>query len=260
MLFPQIRTQGVLQETASRRVWLSRSQNRLADGTRIQGELIRPMVRSWRLSYAGLTDGEAGALRQMIEESRTAPNGFVFIDPWSNMLGHSEDLASEEWQPSALCQVTRANPNELGIAEHSVQSLSSVAERVEQIVPLGGTGTFSLGCEVRSATQSSGRLTLQGGGLSFTKNFVVGAAWTQVWVLGEFDVMCEDLRVSIEVAPGEAALVRAVELDYQAAPSSYKPSYGAGGVYMGARVVEEEFVQVLRGQGWFDCQLEVRVD
>jgi len=260
MLFPQIRTQGVLQEAAARQVSVSRSGNRLHDGSRIQGAKVRPLVRCWRLRYAGLTAEEAEALRHLVVESRSAAGGFVFIDPWANMLARSEDLTDGVWQPSALCEVSRENALDEGIAVHSVRSLSGVAERIEQVVALGGAGTFCLSCDVRSETAAVGAVRLQGGSQVFSRTFAAGPAWRSVWVTGEFSSACAELLVSIEVGGGSVVMVRGVELDYQGTPCPYKPSHGAGGVYPDARVVEEEFIQTLRGQDWIDCQLEVRVD
>lgn len=260
MLFPQIRTHGVLQDGASRGMELLRSSNRLHDGSRIQGARIRPLIRSWRLRYVGLTEEESGRLRQLVAESRGAAEGFTFIDPWSNMLGYSEDLGAAVWQASASIEVVRVNPGDTGEAIHSIRSLSSGAEGIEQVVLLGGSGVFCFGCEVRSDAEAAGRMVLQGGSQIAEVSFTAGSAWRLVWVVGEFSQPTDDLRALIEVGPGEAMLVRGIELDYQATPSLYKPSYGAGGVYSGARVLEEGYVQTLRGQGWFDFQLEVRVD
>lgn len=260
MLFPQIRTHGVLQEGASRGIELLRSTNRLHDGSRIQGAWIRPLIRSWRLSYVGLTDEESGSLRQLIVESTGAAEGFTFIDPWSNMLGYSEDLGAAVWQASAFSEVARVNPGDTAEAIHSIRSLSSGGEGIEQVISLGGTGVFCFSCEVRSDAGATGRMVLQGANQIAETDFTTGPAWRQVWVVGEFAQPIEDLHARIEVGPGETLLVRGIELDYQATPTLYKPSYGSGGVYSGARVVEEGYVQTLRGQGWFDCQLEVRVD
>ncbi|MBK7927509.1 MAG: hypothetical protein IPJ98_08450 [Bryobacterales bacterium] len=207
-----------------------------------------------------MTEEELGRLRQLIPESRGLAGGFTFIDPWSNMLGYSEDLGAEAWQSSALGEVVRVNPGEPGDAIHSIRSLSLAAEGIEQVVLLGGVGVFCFSCEVRSDASAAGRIALQGASQIAQTNFMTGPAWRLVRVVGEFSQPIDELRAVIEVGPGESLLVRGVELDYQATPSPYKPSYGAGGVYLGARIVEEEYVQTLRGQGWFDCDLEVKTD
>lgn len=260
MLFPQIRTHGVLQDGATRGMEVMRSSNHLADGSRLDGAWIRPLIRSWRLSYVGLTEEESSRLRELIAESRDAADGFTFIDPWSNMLGYSEDLGAVAWQASAFSEVVRVNPGDPGEAIHSIRSLSAGTEGLEQVISLGGLGVFCFSCEVRSDNGAAGRLVLQGGSQASEASFVTGPTWRLVWVVGEFSQPIEQLRAVIEVGPGETVLVRGVELDYQATPSPYKPSYKAGGIHSGARVVEERFVQTLRGQGWFDCELEVRVD
>jgi len=207
-----------------------------------------------------LTEEELDRLRQLISESRGAAGGFTFIDPWSNMLGYSEDLGAGAWHSSAFSEVVRVNPGEPGDAIHSIRSLSPSAEGIEQVVLLGGVGVFCLSCEVRSDGLAAGRIALQSTTQIAETGFTTGPAWRSVRVVGAFSQPIEELRAVIAVGPGESLLVRGIELDYQATPSPYKPSYGAGGVYLGARIIEEEYVETLRGQGWFDCDLEVRTD
>lgn len=260
MLFPQIRTHGVLQEGASRGIELLRSTNRLHDGSRIQGAWIRPLIRSWRLSYVGLTDEESGSLRQLIVESAERRRDSRLLILWSNMLGYSEDLGAAVWQASAFSEVARVMVTRQKRSTRFGAYLREGGEGIEQVISLGGTGVFCFSCEVRSDAGATGRMVLQGANQIAETDFTTGPAWRQVWVVGEFAQPIEDLHARIEVGPGETLLVRGIELDYQATPTLYKPSYGSGGVYSGARVVEEGYVQTLRGQGWFDCQLEVRVD
>lgn len=171
----------------------------------------------WQLEYAELTDSEVGAIQSLYVSARGGLMTFLFADPLANLLAASEDLSSGAWSRDPLLAVSVTAPGEFALSNGS-----QAAQGVQQGVALVAGAPCCLSAEVQGAG-----VTLTLGGVS--KHFAPAGGWTRCWVSAQGMGDGTVARLAVDGA-GQAAL-RAVQVELQRAPSAYKPTYGAGGVY-----------------------------
>ncbi|QOY89301.1 hypothetical protein [Paludibaculum fermentans] len=176
-----------------------------------------PAEVTWRLEYAELSDSEAGAIEALYAAARGGLMAFTFVDPLANLLAASEDLTTGGWNRDALLNVSVTAPGEFALSNGSL-----AAQGVQQGVAMPAGAPCCLSAEVKGAG-----VTLSLGGVS--RHFAAASGWRRIWVSG-FGIG-EGTAARLDVDGGGQAMVRGLQLEAQAAPSPYKPTYGPGGVY-----------------------------
>lgn len=186
------------------------------------GHVSRMLVESkgevtWRLEYAELSNAEAAAIQSLFVATRGGLLAFTFVDPLANLLAASEELAAAAWSRDALLSVSAGTQGEFTLANGSL-----AAQGLQQGVAVPARAPCCFSAEVKGAG-----VTLTLGGVA--RRFASTGGWQRCWVSG-FG-LGEGTAARLDVDGGGQAMVRGLQVEAQAAPSPYKPTYGAGGVY-----------------------------
>ena len=258
MLLPQLSSTASVQYAVQRRIGAFISSNILSSGTLIRGQQTRPLKRIWDLFYEGLTQEEEEVLSTFCRLSDALGDGFVFLDPFCNLLSHSESLTAAVWQRSALATITELPIGGQGeIQVHSIANSSTGDQSVWQDIGIVGIGTFCASCHVRSSQVGGGNLILRSGAESPAVGFESDAEWNRVYLSTGMDIQVVPLRLELVIASGCTVEVKGLQLEHQPYPSRYKPTWGNGGVHVDARVVNDRYSVIQHGPDWFDCSIRI---
>lgn len=151
----------------------------------------------------------------------------------SNLLSTSEDLTAAVWSRSALLSVAAGGSGPLVgrrvfVVTNGSQGLGSISQAIS--VPTGYTYNFS--CYMKSAVAVD--VTLSIGAVS--RVVQAGGAWARRFVVADIS-SGGPVAFGLALPSGAAIQVYGLQAEAQPAPSPYKPTAAAGGVYPQTRFV-----------------------
>jgi hypothetical protein len=190
----------------------------------------------WRLRYEDLSDSEVSAISGLFTAAQGQFGSFTFIDPLANLLGWSETLGNGAWQSSELT-ITAGATDPLGtqrattIANGSPGSLS-----ISQTLGISGDYVACFSAYVKSS--AAGAITLQRD--SSNTSVTVGTQWTRVCLSGTGTAGAAQSSFSLLVAAGQTIQVFGLQVEAQPAPSVYKPTQAAAGIYEETYFADDE--------------------
>jgi len=189
----------------------------------------RPAQVEWSLEYAEISDAELKAFESFFTTTRGGLESFVFCDPLANLLRWSEDPTNDVWSKSGLT-VTAQVSTTTGLSESTLINAEAAECRVAQTLTLPPTALCVFSCELKG--QNGMAATLNAAGT--TRGVELSGLWHRYWVASETGAG-GNLTVAVGVPSGGTLQMRCPQAELQLAPSSYKLSYGRGGVYSETR-------------------------
>jgi len=238
--FPQLLSGAMAQYPAVVRRLLRTVVNEAADGSQYKNSDEAAARAEWDLRLRGLSNAEWQAIEDLFTEVEGRLLPFTFLDPFDNLFSHSEDLAQAVWQKDAGLTVTAGQPDPWG--GHRASTLANatpVARECKQTLVIAADHRYCLSVMAQAATPVALRLRVNG--VSRTVN--VTTAWQRFDLLAALTDAGEGVDAAVELPAGASAVVAALQLEAQLAPSSYKMTGAAAGVYANAHFASDQLVQ-----------------
>lgn len=247
--FPQLST-DCLAQYPTRRVSGHRTvTNETPGGALVLGTDPEARAMEWELAYAGLTEGEAAALRSLFEECEGSLQPFVFPDPAGNLLARSEEFTLVPWSSSPLLQWTGNIADPLGTTRASrATNNGAIAQSVEQSIDCPGSRTLCFSVWARSPQAVSIVLRRSAGAESHSEVLLVGPSWKRWQLSGDLNTSAAPVRFSVEIPAGATVDVFGAQAEPQHAASDYRKTAQQSGVYSQAHFAQDELT--LTADGW----------
>jgi hypothetical protein len=254
IIFPSLSSGAVCQYPVKRTRRYRNITNTLEDDSRIVLKDIRADYTNWDLQYSGLSDAELGILQTFFENGQGKLNTFVFVDPASNLLVWSERLDQAAWQRTSLLQVQASIGDPLGTnrASRLVNNTSGQLSLV-QTIPLPGDYHCCWSLYVRSDSSSTVALTRG----AYSKSFLIGSSWKRVFVSTTTTEGNQSSDFGLTLTPGVSVDVFGMQVESQAAPSTYVQAFQLSGVYPSARFDSDIFESTIVAPNSNACRLAV---
>jgi hypothetical protein len=212
----------------------------------------------WELRFAGLTDGEWGAIRSLFEASEGRLQTFTFVDPFDNLLRSSEDLVAADWLKGAGLTVAAGVADPFGgTGATRVTNAGVEAGEIAQELPAPAAFVYSMSVYGRSEGESRISLFAEAGDTKVSKEFAIGPAWRRVVHSVQLGGAEERVRFGLSVRGGSWVELYGAQVEAQAGASAYKRS-GAGGVYVNARFAEDVLTVNTDGPGLHSASVRIR--
>lgn len=243
LFFPQLGSGALAQYPIRKTRYLRTIQNVLADGGVIpfldsgSGRMI------WDLLYQELADADMAALRAHFQNCAGPVHAFTFIDPTDNMLSSSANLTAGAWTRDTGLSVSggAADPNG-GNGAFTLTNASQAAEEISQTLIVPSNYNYCLSLYVSSAQPSTITLVRAGASVQASQEFAIGPAWNRLVFSSRLNDSGTNLSVAVSLAPGQQVNVYGPQLEAQIAPSRYRPTAGAGGVYSNAHFATDNLI------------------
>jgi hypothetical protein len=201
---------------------------------------------AWTLRYEELTNVEAEALSGLFASAKGQFGSFTFIDPMVNLLGWSENLTNAGWQAAELSIATGA-ADPLG-----TQRASTVSNPTEGPLALSQTpgisGDYVACFSAYVLASGAGTITLQRDGQQTTAS--VGPQWRRVWLSGTGTSGAAQSTFSLMLSAGQAIRVFGLQVEAQPAPSVYRLTGAAAGIYEETYFADDQLTMTSTGPGF----------
>jgi hypothetical protein len=212
----------------------------------------------WELSYAGLTDQEWGAIRELFEACEGRLETFTFVDPFANLLKSSEDLGAAVWLKDAGLGLAAGIADPLGGSGATrITNQGAEARAIWQELPAPASFRYAVSAYARC--DAGARLTLfaEAGATKASKEFAIGPEWRRIVHSAQPGGTEEEVQFGVIVPGGAAVDVFGLQVEAQPGASAYKRS-GAGGVYVNARFAEDVLTVNTDGPGLNSARVRIR--
>ena len=239
--FPQLSTGALAQFplTAIRRT--RTVMNEAADGSIATLADASADRITWTLHYVGLSDVEVAALESLFVDVRGRKDTFVFLDPTSNLLRWSEDLAQPVWSADPMLAVSRVDDaGWIGAATFAIVNAGQSEQRIAQELPASGDLHYCLSFYARSAAPVQIAAETAAAGAKVSSICRVRSEWQRFSASGRAAQKTDAVRYSIIIPAGASVEATGIQVEAQPTASSYKPTYSRGGVYGEARFADDE--------------------
>jgi hypothetical protein len=230
----------------------------LADGTVWKlGDAAAKAV-SWKLDYHGLTSTEVDAVTSLFEAAEGRLRQFTFVDPTDNLLGHSEALAQAPWTRDPMIEIAAAIQDPVGSSLASrITNNGQADQKFQQTIDAPAQLQYCFSFYVRSDYATAARAVVGAGATSAIESLPVTRVWSRVLYPVQLAVEADSVTFGVVLDGGLTIDVFGMQVEAQAAPSKYKPTYGQGGVYPRARFDEDEIAVTADGPGRYSCSLRI---
>ncbi|HYM06118.1 MAG TPA: hypothetical protein VEU11_06120 [Terriglobales bacterium] len=256
LYFPQLPSGAIGQFPIKKRRVARTVVNQLADGHTVKYADSGAELVEWQLAFLDLADSEINALQQFFTSCEGQLNDFTFLDPMSNLLAWSADLTQPAWQ-TTLLQITKKIDDPTGGTGAFRLTNSTAADiTIQQTIP--GPGWFTYCFSVYARGQGGAfSLYRQAGGSPQNGSYNASPTWTQIYLSGSTNTTAESVSVGILLPAGQSVDVFGCQLEPQLAPSAYKSTYSASGVYQNAHFAGDTFPVTTTGPDRHQCTLTI---
>lgn len=256
--FPQLVSGSVAQYPLVRRTAYRTIVNQTAEGKTYRVEDPGAGWVEWELRYEGLSDGERAALEAFHGEVEGRLKEFTFLDPLANLLARSGEPEASIWDRSPLLNLTGGAPDpEGGIGAFRLANSVGVEQSLQQRVNGPGWYTYCWSVYARSASPGWVVLYRRSGETEIAKAYRLGDKWERLVQTGSIDGQQEGVWFGIRLSPESAVELYGMQVEAQPAPSPYKKTGDAGGVYEGARLGDDSLKVTATGPGEHACIVRV---
>jgi hypothetical protein len=257
LAFPQLSSGAYVQYPLRRQRLIQSVLNSFADGTMLASSQNANQRWMWDLIYNDLTATDQAALQTFFAQCRGPLLPFIFIDPTSNMLSSSANLLASVWQADPELTVTpgAADPNG-GTSAFTLVNSSQVSRQITQQVLAPANFQYCL--SVFAYASSAAELTLSLSATSSQNNtFALGESWLRFVNSGQLTDAQTGLNVAISIPAGQTVTVFGPQLEPQLAPSRYRATEAAGGVYPNAHFLTGALTFTSDAPGLFSTSISI---
>ena len=258
LFYPQLLS-GALAQYPIRKVAAVRTiQNALPNGSFVVGPDPGASRMVWQLSYTGLNDADLQALQSHFAACAGPLRGFTFIDPTDNMLGWSTDLTASIWMRDPLLSITRDVTDPLGAnGAFQLSNTGNASQRITQAIHTPSGYTYSFSIYVRSNQPTAVLLLRNGSAAQAADSVALGPNWSRVVASGTLQDKGQGISVGLDLMPGQQVEVYGPQLEPQPAPSRYRATAQAGGVYANAHWASSTLAISADGPHLFSVPAEI---
>jgi hypothetical protein len=258
LYFPQLAS-GAVAQYPIRKLRLGRTiKNVLPDGSMILYSDPGAGRLMWELSYTGLSTADAEAIQAHFNACLGPFHAFTFIDPTENMLLSSSDLRAAAWQNSSLIEVTPgAGGPDGGFAAFIATNTSQGNQEIRQSLPLPGSYQYCFSLYARSAQKSTITLIRRASSTEQSTTLAVGPGWSRVVSSGRLNDPEANFTVAISLAAGQQLQLYGVQLEAQLAPSRYRPTTQAGGLFPNAHWAVDQLTMIADAPNLFSTSFSI---
>ncbi len=237
LAYPQLATGALSQFPIQKRRRLRTAMNTAEDGRTIKLADPAAEITEWQLQYAGLSDGELGAMQQFFLAAEGSLNGFTFLDPAGNLLAWSEQLDNAVWARGPLLAVAGPVADPVGGSRAwRATNSGGGGQSITQTLSAPGEYTYCLSVYAR-ASQPATVTLLHGSGRADRQ---VGTEWSRLTWAGTGDAEAATMVFGLEAPAGAVLDIFGPQAEPQAGASTYKAATN-GGVYENARFRDDIF-------------------
>jgi hypothetical protein len=253
-IYPQLSTGAVCQFPIQKIRHYRTIVNQFEDGSRVVLQDPNATAIQWKLSYSGISDDEVSALQGFFDSVEGRLRSFTFVEPGGNLLAWSEDLSQLAWQKSTFLQIQTGVTDPVG-SQRASSVTNSGAGALALVQTIAVPGSYVCCWSFFGRSDSPTSISLQRGTAS--EALILGPAWQRVSLTTTTSdgILTSDFGVTIP--PGAQVNLFGMQVETQAAPSTYVQTLAAGGVYPSTRFDSDSLTFTADAPNSHSCQVSL---
>lgn len=258
LAFPQLPSGATAQYPIKKHCAQRTIVNTLTDGHVVKLADPGAALSQWQLMYQNLADAELDMLQQFFATCEGQLNAFTFLDPLGNLLAWSEALDQGVWEASTLLQTTAGLSDPTGgSAATRITNPTGSDLTLQQTINAPGWFSYCFSSYVRGQSSGGVSLFLQAGTAAINHSYALRTDWNRIQLGGRLTTTIGSLSAGLVIPAGQYADVFGFQLEPQLAPSIYKRSLSASGVYPNAHFGNDAFACTTSGPNNHACTLTI---
>ncbi len=240
LVYPQLSSGALAHFPVMKRRAVRVAANELGDGSRVLWLDSGVDRTAWILRYSGLSDQDCKTLADFFDAAAGRLRTFAFIDPTANLLAWSSDPSKSCWNVDPMLQISAGSQAPVGPGSAiRIINAGQAAQRISQTLAAPGWFWYSFSLYARADSPTTVRLARSASGASASIAHVAGAAWNRLVASATLNSAAFGIDFAIELDPGAAVEVCAIQVEAQPNSSAYKRTGQQNGVYA-ARFDQDE--------------------
>ena len=258
LVFPQLATGATAAYPVTRMNVTRTVVNALGDGSTVVFADPDAGMREWELRAAELTQNEWTAIDTLFQAVSGRFGTFTFLDPFGNLLLHSEEFGDPAWNNGPLIQLTPGVSDPLG-STRATQAVNAGSAAGELVQTLAVPGNFRYTLSVWAKTTGVSNVTLSATTLggSATRSVALTNQWVRTSLEVALGLSTESVAFGVVLDVGAIVDLFGMQVEAQPGASDYKKTGGSGGVYDAARFAEDELTVTAKGTDVFDAVVRI---
>ncbi|MEX2263558.1 MAG: hypothetical protein WD696_16495 [Bryobacteraceae bacterium] len=212
----------------------------------------------WELELSELSDSELQEIAELYDGVEGTLGAFTFLDPTGNLFSWSEDLDQPVWEKTGPLEVHQGVPDPLGNNRASrIGNTTAGILSVQQT--LNAPAWFHYCFSVYARSDSGPRVSLfrQTASETHLLEQPLTPSWTRLIFPAQREDPNESLTFGLRLEPQTALEVYGLQVQAQFAPSRYRATSSASGVYKDAHFQNEVWAATTDGPGRHSCVLRI---
>jgi hypothetical protein len=243
LAFPQL-TSGAFAQYPIRKVTKIRTiKNIMADGSMLVAADQGAGQISWTLSYIELSTQDVTALQSHFEGCQGPLRAFTFLDPTENLLLSSADLNGASWLiPDNMTVEPGFLDPRAGADAFRVTNAASAPQAISQMLAAPASYQYCLSVYAMSSNSDQCALIRSSNTDQQAQTLPVNSQWSRLSSAGKLNDTGSGLSVAISLAAGQSIVLFGPQMEPQFAPSRFRPTFSAAGLYLNAHWAVSELV------------------
>ena len=215
--------------------------------------------QTWRLTLQGLTQEEWDAVEDLFVTCAGRLRPFTFLDPFDNLLAHSEDLGEAVWQADPMLGLNSGSSDPMGTHRATtITNAGQTPQSIRQTLSVPSGLTYCLSLYVRSGQSTPVTLRVSAPGGVAEKIVAAGGDWQRLSLTAALGAQGETVTFGLELGAGAIVDVFGLQAEAQPGASLYKKTMGSSGVHSDARFLRDELTVQADGVNSFSSVIEIR--
>lgn len=259
LYFPQFATGAVSQMPCTKRLMRRTVANETGDGSLLKVFDAGGSAVEWEMELAGLDANEWGEVDDLFEATEGRLGTFVFLDPFGNLLGWSEDLSAAVWSKDSGLAVTAGVADGFGGNRASrVQNQAQAEQGVRQTAAVPAWFQYCLSVYARSDQPCVVRLFATASQGTASTRFLAGPNWRRFEFSTQPGGTAEAVTFGVAVEAGGQVELYGLQAEPQRGASAYKRTTTRNSLYPSTSFATDELKMRSDGPGEYSCRVRIR--
>lgn len=259
LFFPSILPENSLQYPISRSQQYRFRQNVTPSGVVFRASDSGRRAIRWKLAFQNVSTEQRQQLDSFYGQCSGRLRSFVFLDPFSNMVRHSEAFENSVWGKDPGISVTTGQSDLHGtFRARRLSNPAGISRSIVQQLIAPAWFSYSVSCWLRSVAPVTVDLLLQPLGGSNYRQVIVTPEWQRFTYSAQSSSAEEAIVVGLGLPGNSEVFALGFQCEQFDTPSVYKESTDIGGVYSNCRFDHDEIRWATDGINHHSTQVTIR--
>jgi len=246
--FPAILPGNTVQYPAKRRRFQRTVENITPSGATYRGIDDGHALWQWDLVFQDITALQRQQFDLLFDECRGRLYPFLFLDPFQNLVRHSDALDDVAWEKTANVVVNGNQPDPLGGSRACrLSNASGATGGIKQRLAVPAWVTYTASCWLRATVSATAEMLVHPAGSAAGYSVTLTPAWQRYRFTITHASAAEEIDAGLKVPDNTEIFAFGFQLEQSCTISDYKRTNAESGIHVNSRFAHDELRWVTSG-------------